>query len=96
MEKSKASSQAKVKRIQHHQTSFTTNAKGNSLGRKHKRRKTATQNKSKTIKKTVIGSHISTISLSVNGLSAPTKRHRLAEKKKTCACVNFHLPHHYA
>ena len=28
----------KVKRIQHHQTSFTTNAKGTSLGRKHKRR----------------------------------------------------------
>ena len=31
--------QAKVNRIQHHQTSFTTNAKGTSLGRKHKRRK---------------------------------------------------------
>ena len=31
--------QAKSKRIQHHQTSFTKNAKGSSLGRKHKRRK---------------------------------------------------------
>ena len=30
---------AKAKRIQHHQTSFTTSAKGTSLGRKHKRRK---------------------------------------------------------
>ena len=29
-------------RIQHHQTSFTTNAKGTSLGRKHKRRKRPT------------------------------------------------------
>ena len=29
--------QAKVKKIQHHQTSFTTNAKGTSLVRKHKR-----------------------------------------------------------
>ena len=29
----------KAKRIQHHQTSFTTNAKGTSLGRNHKRRK---------------------------------------------------------
>ena len=29
----KLSRQAKVKRIQHHQTSFTTNAKGTSLGR---------------------------------------------------------------
>ena len=34
--------QAKAKRIQHHQTSFTTNAKGTSLGRKHKRRKRRT------------------------------------------------------
>ena len=31
--------QAKVKRIQHHQTNFTTNAKGTVLGRKQKRRK---------------------------------------------------------
>ena len=28
--------QAKAERIQHHQTSFTTNAKGTSLGRKEK------------------------------------------------------------
>ena len=42
--------QAKVKRIQYHQTSFTANAKGISLGRKHKRRKRPTQNKPKTIK----------------------------------------------
>ena len=43
--------QAKVERIQHHQTSFTTNAKGTSLGKKHKRRKRPTENKHKTIKK---------------------------------------------
>ena len=36
MEKSKLSIQVKVKRIQHHQTSFTTNAEGTCLGRKHK------------------------------------------------------------
>ena len=36
MEKSKAFQQSKVKRTQHHQTSFTTNAKGNSLGRRYK------------------------------------------------------------
>ena len=35
--------QAKAKRIQHHQTSFTTNAKGTSLGGKHKRRKRPTK-----------------------------------------------------
>ena len=70
--------QAKVKRIQHHQTSFTTDAKGISLGRKHKRRKRPTENKSQTIKKTVIGSYIWIITLNVNRLNAPTRRHRLA------------------
>ena len=50
MEKSKDFQTAKVKRIQHHQTSLTTNAKGPSLGRKHKRRKRPTENKQKTIK----------------------------------------------
>ena len=57
MEKSKLSRQAKVKKIQHHQTRFTTNAKGTSLGRKHKRRKRSIENKPKTIKKIVIGSY---------------------------------------
>ena len=46
----KLSRQAKVKRIQHHQTSlaFVVNTKGTSLGRKHKRRKRLIKNKSKT------------------------------------------------
>ena len=35
--------------------------------------------KPKTIKKMVIGTYISIITLNVNGLNAPTKRHRLAE-----------------
>ena len=64
----------KIKRIQHYQTIFTTNTKGISLGRKHKRRKRPTENKSKTIKK--LGS---IIILKLNGLNAPTKRHRLTE-----------------
>ena len=34
---------AKAKRIQQHQTSCTTNAKGNSLRKKHKRRKRPTK-----------------------------------------------------
>ena len=50
--------QAKVKRIQHNQTSITTNAKGTSLGRKHKRRKSTTKNKPKTINKMVTGSSL--------------------------------------
>ena len=36
-EKSKALQQAKAKRIQHHQTSSSTNAKGSSLDRKHRK-----------------------------------------------------------
>ena len=49
--------QAKAKRIQHHQTSSTRNAKGTSLGGKHERRKNY-ENKLKTIKKMVIGTYI--------------------------------------
>ena len=67
-----------MKRIQHYQISFTTDAKATSLGRKHKRRKRPTKNELQTIKKMVIGSYISMITLNVNGLNAPTKRHRLA------------------
>ena len=78
--------------MQHHQTSFATNAKGTSLGKKHKRRKRPTENKPKTIKKTVIGSYILIITLNVNGLNAPTKRHRLAGWMKTCVYMHFHLP----
>ena len=70
--------------------------KGSSLGRKHKRRKRPTENKPKTTKKTVTGSYISIITLNVNGLNAPTKIHRLAERMKICVCTLFHLPHHSA
>ena len=37
------------------------------------------KNKPKTIKKMAIGTYISITTLNVNGLNAPTKRHRLAE-----------------
>ena len=37
------------------------------------------QNQPQTIQKIVIGTYISIITLNVNGLNAPTKRHRLAE-----------------
>ena len=40
---------------------------------------TAETNSFKAIKKMVIGTNISIITLNVNGLNAPTKRHRLAE-----------------
>ena len=66
-------------RIQHNQTSFTTNAKLNSLGRKQEK-DLATENKPKTTERIVIVSYISMISLNVNGLNAPRKRHSLAEQ----------------
>ena len=75
-EKSKAL-EAKVQRIQHHQTSFTINAKGTSLSRKHKRRERSTKNKSKTIKKMVIGPYILIITVEpyskVTGVELCTK-----------------------
>ena len=37
------------------------------------------KNKPITIKKMVIGTYISIITLNMNGLNAPTKRHRLTE-----------------
>ena len=37
------------------------------------------KNKPKTMKKMVIGTYLSIINLNVNGLNAPTKRHRQAE-----------------
>ena len=43
--------QEKAKRIQNHQTSFTTNDKGISLGRKHERRKRPTIKNSKQLRK---------------------------------------------
>ena len=43
--------QAKAKRIQHHQTSCTTNAKGTSLSGKHKRRKEPTKTNPKQLRK---------------------------------------------
>ena len=70
----KSNRQAKVKRIQHHQTSFTINAKGTSPDRKHKRRKRPTQDKPKAIKKLVIGSYILISILNVNRLNATQPR----------------------
>ena len=68
-----------MKRIQHHQTSSTANAKGTSLSGKHKRRKGPAKTNPITIKKMVTVTYISIITLNMNGLNAPTKRHRLAE-----------------
>jgi len=50
--------EANVKKSQYRKASFTTNNKGTSLDRKHKRRKRCTQNKPKKFKKIVIGSSV--------------------------------------
>ena len=44
-----------------------------------RRRKKTNKNKSKTINKMVVRTHILKITLSVNGLNAATKRYRLTE-----------------
>ena len=44
----------------------------------------------------VLPMNISIITLNINRLNAPTKRHRLAGWMKTCACMHFHLPYHSA
>ena len=80
--------------MQHHLTDFTTNAEGISLGRKHKRMKRPTENKHKIIKKMVIESYLSIITLNVNGLNAPTKTHTLVGWMKTCTYMHFCLPNH--
>ena len=52
-------------------------------------RKETYKNKSTTIKKMSIGTYILIVTLKVNGLSGPTKRHRLAEwiqKQDTYIC----------
>ena len=70
--------QAKVKRIQYHQTSFTTNIKRIYIVKKYKRRKKK-KNQPQTIKKMAIGTYTLMITLNENGLNAPTKRHKLGE-----------------
>ena len=73
--------QAEVKKIQHHQTSLETNIKGTYIASKYKRKEThkTNKNKPKIIKKMPIGTYVSIITLNVNGLNAPTKRHKLDE-----------------
>ena len=83
MEKSKAFQTNKVKKIQYHQTSFTTNVKGTYIVKKYRRRKKSYKIKLRTIKKMAIGTHISIITLNINGVNAPNKRHRLAMDTKT-------------
>ena len=65
--------QAKVKRIQYHHMSFTTNVKRTYIVKKYKKRKKKNlQKQPKAIKKMAIGTYISIITLNVNKWHAPT------------------------
>ena len=57
-----------------------------------KGRKKNNKNKSKAINKMAIRTYISIITLNVNGLNAPTKRHRLAEwiQKQDLEFLSWH------
>ena len=72
--------QAKVKRIQHHQTSSSTNVKETSILRKYKKKRPTKL--TQIIKQMTVGSYISLITWNVNGLNSPSKRHKLAEDTK--------------
>ena len=52
-----------------------TNVTGTYIVKKYKRRKKIYKINPKQLKKMVIGIYISIITLNVNGLNAPTKRH---------------------
>ena len=58
--------------------SFTINVKGTYIVKKYKRSKKIYKINPKQLRKWQ-QEHISVITLNVNGLNAPTKRHRLAE-----------------
>ena len=78
MEKSKAFQTSKSLENSVRQVSFTTNVKGTYIVKKYEKKKIY-KIKLQTIKKMAIGTHISIITLNVNGLNDPTKKHRLAE-----------------
>ena len=75
--------QKKSKRIQLHQTSSARDAKGTDLrkGRKRERERNTGR------KKKAMNNYLSIITLNVNGLNVPIKRHRIAE------WIRKHDPH---
>ena len=88
--------QAKVKRIQHYQISFTNKCYRDFYRKETQEKEKTYKNKTKTIKKIPIGTYISISTLNVNGLNAPTKIHRLAEWIQNpaafCALRREHSP----
>ena len=79
MEKSKALPTSKTEENSAPPNQLYNKCQRNLSRQKRQDKEKTYNNKTKTIKKMVIGACISIISLNVNGLNAPTKRHRLAE-----------------
>ena len=78
MEKSKALQPTNAKRTQHHETTFTTNAKGTYLGGKHRREKnrhTETNPKKEKGNRNIYIDNY----LKCKWIKCSNKRHRLAE-----------------
>ena len=74
--------QKKSKRIHFHQTSSARDAKGTAL-----RKGTKREREEHRYKKMAMNKYLSIITLNVNGLNAPIKRHRIAE------WIRKHDPH---
>ena len=74
--------QKKSKRIYRHQTSSARDAKGTALKKGRNR-----EREEHRYKKTSVKKYLSIITLNVNGLNAPIKRHRIAE------WIRKHDPH---
>ena len=68
----------KAERIHLHQTSAARYAKGNALRRGRKTMREREEQRYKRIKM-AMNKHLSIITLNVNGLNTPIKRHRVAE-----------------
>ena len=76
--------QKKPQRIHLHETSIARYAKGTALRRQRKRKREEHKN---TGEKMAMNKYLSIITLNINGLNSPIKRHRIAE------CIEKHDPH---
>ena len=75
--------QKKSKRIHFHQTSSARDAKGTALRKERKRER----DRNTGMKTMAMSNYLSIITLNINGLNAPIKRHRIAE------WIRRHDPH---
>ena len=91
IEKPKAFQTSKLRKFSTTKPALQYRLKELLLAEKARERKDIQKINPKTIRKMVRESYILTITINVNGLNAPTKRHRLAGWMKTCECMHFYL-----